>query len=69
MKSNLFGGLAVTVGAALTVAILPSAAGLDATGQSIYSLAETIVPLLGLFAAVSLFGVLITILGFDSGGM
>jgi small-conductance mechanosensitive channel len=69
MKSNLFSGLAVTVGAALTVAIIPSATGLDATGQAIHNLAGTIVPLLGLFAAVSLFGVLLTFLSFDSGGM
>jgi len=69
MKGTLFSVLAITTGAALTVAILPSAAGLDATGQSIHGLAATIVPLLGLFAAASMFGLLLKFLSFDTGGM
>jgi len=69
MKGTLFSVLAITVGAAMTVVILPTAGGLDATGQSIHGLASTIVPLLGLFAAVSMFGLLLKFLSFDTGGM
>jgi len=68
-KSSLFGGLAVTIGAAMAVVILPTASGLDTVGQSIHGVAMPLVSLLGLFAAVAVFGVLLSLLSFDSGGM
>jgi len=67
-KSSLFGGLALTIGAAMAVVILPTADGLDSVGQSIHGLAGTVVPVLGLVAVVGLFGVLLTFLSFDSSG-
>jgi len=67
-KSSLFGGLAVTIGAAMAVVILPTANGLDTVGQSIHGLAGTVVPLLGVTAAVAIFGLLLTFLSFGSSG-
>jgi len=67
-KSSLFGGLAVTIGAAMAVVILPTASGLDTVGQSIHGLAGTVVPLLGVTAAVAIFGLLLTFLSFGSSG-
>jgi len=67
---SIFSAAALTIGAAMVVVILPTASGLDSVGQSIHNLAGSIVPLLGLFAAVSMFGLLLKLLSFDgSGGM
>lgn len=67
--SSLYGGITLTVGAAMAVVILPTSSGLDATGQSIHDLAGTVVPLLGVVAAAGMFGLLLTYLQFDSGGL
>lgn len=67
-KSSLFGALALMAGVAMAVVILPSAAGLDSVGQSIFGLAGTIIPLLGITAAVAVFGLLLTFLSFGSSG-
>ena len=65
---SIFSAAALTIGAAMVVVILPTASGLDAVGQSIHGLAGSIVPLLGLFAAVSMFGLLLKLLSFGSSG-
>jgi len=66
---SIFSAAALTIGAAMVVVILPTASGLDSVGQSIHGLAGSVVPLLGVVAAVSLFGLLLKFLAFDSGGM
>jgi hypothetical protein len=68
-KSSLFGVFTLMVGAAMAVVILPTASSLDSVGQSIHGLAGTIVPLLGVVAAVAAFGLLLVYLQFDTGGM
>lgn len=68
-KSSLFTALALVIGAAMAVVILPTASGLDSVGQSIHGVAMPVVSLVGLFAAVSVFGLLLKFLSFGSGGM
>ena len=67
-KSTLFGALSLTVGVAMAVAILPSASGLDSVGQSIHGLAGTVLPLLGVTAAVAVFGLFFALTSFGSSG-
>jgi len=67
-EHSIFSAAALTIGAAMAVVILPTASGLDAVGQSIHGLGGSILPLLGVVAAVSMFGLLLKFLSFGSGG-
>jgi len=69
MTQSLFTALALVAGAAMAVVILPTASGLDSVGQSIHGVAGPLISLLGLFAAVAVFGVLVALFSPSSRGL
>jgi len=68
MRGTIWSVVAMGTGIVFLPLILPSG-GTDKTGDAIFGLISSLAPVLGLMFTVTVFGLLVVLLGFDNGGI